>query len=65
MITVVHTKRRLSRLGTATKLAEKRFVRSVEAVKPTPEVLAVLEQSTARARKARNAAFLDKYRVTA
>jgi len=44
--------------------AKKRLVVSVESVRPTPAVQERAEQLAAAARRAKEAHFLDKYRVT-
>lgn len=64
MTNSLHAKRHVRSLVASYKLAEKSFVRSAEAVRPTPEVMRLVAESTARAKKARNAAFLDQYRMT-
>ena len=45
------------------KVAKRRLVVSVEAVKPTPEVQHRLSDLATKARKAKEARFLDKYRT--
>ncbi|MBP9149223.1 MAG: hypothetical protein KBG00_10625 [Rhodoferax sp.] len=57
--------KRITRRAYADRMAEREFVRSVLSRRITPEIEALSLASAQRSHRARNAAFLDRFRPAA